>query len=259
MSVFSDITDSIELLLQHSKKINPYYKSRLIQKLKAMDLYSAGDIIAYVPALYEDRRTTTPLANAVQEQPVLVRGNVQSHSFAILRRRGGRLLKITIADDSGTAELHCYGREFLQKTLPVGADIFVWGKFAISYGVKSSSAFEIITDKNRALAIVPRYKLYNRGISQAMFSLCVATVCAALKVSDIRPHRIALDRSSDTTKITRQEAIRMIHFPINFEEIEKARQYFAFDELLLFQNIYELCATEKCKHSKITADSCHCI
>ncbi len=223
MSLFSDITDDITSLVQKSA-VHARYKTTLIEKLKKMGIGTAGQLIAHVPVAYENRTHTTPLAQASADEKMLVRVRIERHDFVRLKRRG-RLLKVLLRDESGCAELHCYGREFLQRVLPLGSEIDIWGKFTRLYGRLVSSDFEVVREASRKGAVVPRYKLHGTGISQGMFLLCVKTALENTRIANLR----------DGASISRQEACRMMHLPHSLDEAEEARRYFAFDELLLFQ------------------------
>ncbi len=228
MSLFSDITDDIATLLRTQRSVHARYKTTLVKKLHAMKIHTAGDILMHVPSSYEDRTELTSLAHSMRKEKVLIHAQVASHAFVTLRRRG-RLLKIILRDDSGQVELHCYGREFLQRVLSVGSTAIIWGHFIHSYGAVISSDFEVITDSSRRNTIVPRYALYNTGISQNMFSLCVKMVLECVRIPNV------YEGVHDTATITRYDATRMMHVPLSEKEVDIARKYFAFDELLLFQ------------------------
>ena len=193
-------------------------------------------MLSYIPVEYEDRDAITPLADAAQEKKVLINATVVAHNFIFLKHKKQRLLIISLQDESGQAELHCYGREFLKNVLSIGSSVFIWGKWGKSYGKTSSSTFEIITQSKRKNAIVPRYRLPYGVVSQSVFYTYIEIVLDAVSIPNLHAYHNAGNVQKDTAMdITREQACRMLHAPQSQQDIEISHRYFAFDEVFLFQ------------------------
>lgn len=229
MSIFSDIDNPIQSLV---------YITHTQKKLLAKSgITTLGNLLANVPIDYENRKNQISIYQSQFEKKVLVQGEVITHNYVMLKHKG-RLLIITIADDSGRAELHCYGREFLKNTLSIGENIYIWGNFSKQYNKIISSSFEVITNTNTRtyrLGLVPRYKVPS-GFSQITYSKMIKKILSHNYFEELHPYtKNNTQNNSETTFIDRDLAIRTIHMPHSLEELSVAQQRLAFDEILLFQ------------------------
>ena len=96
---------------------------RTAEAFASLGIESLGDLLLHAPRYYEDRKTEVPLSKGVGGSPVNTIATVIAHDWFGFGRR--RTLKVWIEDSSGRAALNCFGRNFLQQKLPVGAPGFV--------------------------------------------------------------------------------------------------------------------------------------
>ncbi|HDQ14713.1 MAG TPA: ATP-dependent DNA helicase RecG [Sediminispirochaeta sp.] len=218
--------------LDHSvsqlKGIGPQSASQLA----GLGIISVADLLLHRPRDYEDRSTTVPLRDWTKA-PVNTVVEVVAHDFFGHRR--GRTLKVYVQDETGTATLLCFNRNFLQNVLKVGEKFRLYGNFTYRYGELQSSSFE--TEKlfeqsssfGRILPIYPLTGKLNQGLMRRAVRDALRRygryVDSELPES-LRRHFGYLPKS---------EAIRQVHFPDSFEQLDLALQGLSFEELLYFQ------------------------
>ena len=116
---------------------------QLTKALAKVNVFTVGDLLQYYPRDYEDRtHKVTFREQAENHGKVHTVAQVISHEWFGYGRM--KTLKIIVNDGTGTAELICFNRAFLEKSLIPGTIITVTGKFEVKYGKLQSTAFEAI-------------------------------------------------------------------------------------------------------------------
>ena len=116
---------------------------QLTKTLAKVNVFTVGDLLQYYPRDYEDRtRKVCFREQAANYGKVHTVARVMAHEWFGYGRM--KTLKIIVTDGSGTAELICFNRAFLEKSLVPGTIITVTGKFEVKYGKLQSTAFEAI-------------------------------------------------------------------------------------------------------------------
>lgn len=238
MTIFSDLENFLSQ--------NSFISKRQLNALAKAGINTLGDLISIVPVEYEFRNTPLSLDRIADfKEHVLLSITVLSHDYAFLKRKG-RLLKILFEDSKkNQGELHCYGRDFIKKMLPVNSSATIWAKFGIPKNRRGrffSSQFEIINDAQRMQSIVPRYRS-PPPFSQVAFFKLIRELLHRTELHDLHPYRDYYPNKN----LSRSENVKLLHFPETMEDIEVAKKQFAFDEVLLFQLAQEITAQEKKK------------
>ena len=204
--------------------------------LRRLGIRTIADLVRCVPREWEDRTTVVPLSRAAEMTErrggALVRVKVIDHTHiptAPTRNAPHGTLKVIVADASGGGALVCFGRNFLARTLPVGAELLVWGQFRHAYGEIQASAFEVEAPDTPG-RIVPIYSL-TEGLTQgAVRGLMHAALTHAAHLQDELPATL---RESEGLQDT-ATALRALHAPRTLDEPASARARFVFEELLVF-------------------------
>ena len=122
---------------------------QLTRTLAKVNVFTVGDLLQYYPRDYEDR---TKKVTFKERGP-----NGKVHTVALVTRHEwfgyGKMktLKIIVNDGSGSADLICFNRAFLEHQLIPGTLITVTGKFEVKYGHLQSSAFEVIKHTEKSM------------------------------------------------------------------------------------------------------------
>ena len=114
---------------------------QLTKTLAKVNVFTVGDLLQYFPRDYEDRTQKVTFREQAQHY-----GKVHTVAQVIGHEWFGygkmKTLKIIVNDGTGSAELICFNRAFLEKSLIPGTLITVTGKFEVKYNKLQSTAFE---------------------------------------------------------------------------------------------------------------------
>ena len=212
------------------------------KQLANLNVWTIGDLLGYYPRSYKDRTKKVSLSQFETAREVHTIASVTGHEWFGYGRM--KTLKILIKDSTARAELICFNRPFLEKVFPVGAVIAVTGSFFVKYNALQSSAFEAeLIAESGALeeyetaaipgsGILPVYKLTS-GLTQKKISKAIAAAlsqCGAAIDNDL-PGDIIERRDL----MQKRDAIRTIHQPKDFGQLESARRTLIYQELFDMQ------------------------
>ncbi|MBI2093525.1 MAG: ATP-dependent DNA helicase RecG [Candidatus Omnitrophica bacterium] len=208
-----------------------------MEQLARLGIETLEDACYYAPRRYEDRSCFAPIRNLVPGKTATIHGTVLS--CTLTRIRAGRsLVKAELGDETGVLQVTWFNQPYLVRQLKVGERLILYGK------VESSRRVQMIhpemermdsQEEDAALhmgRIVPIYPLVS-GISQRWLRQILHTVLqeAAKSLHEVLPDGIL--RQENWPDIS--SAIHQLHFPDSWEELKKARERLAFEELWLFQ------------------------
>ncbi len=207
-----------------------------------LNVFTAGDLLAYFPRDYEDRTKKVTLSHALSGHKVHTIAKVTGHEFFGYGKM--KTLKIHITDGSASAQLIAFNRSFLEKSLPQGSIISVTGRFEVKYSTLQSTSFEAekIADGGNLddfkdspvpdSRIVPVYPL-TEGLTQKTVQKAINAALQqfSLGIED----EIPKDLIEKYGLLHKREAIKFIHNPPTFDDYNKARQTLAYEELFKFQ------------------------
>ncbi|WP_022931716.1 ATP-dependent DNA helicase RecG [Treponema bryantii] len=222
---------------------------QLTKTLAKVNVFTVGDLLQYYPRDYEDRtRKVCFREQAANYGKVHTVARVLAHEWFGYGRM--KTLKIIVNDGSGTAELICFNRAFLEKSLVPGTIITVTGKFEVKYGKLQSTAFEVIKHTEipvvecpsqdlssippKESGIIPVYPL-TEGLTQKAVTKAVSQALQqyALGIEDELPAELIKERAL----LSKQEALRFIHRPTEMSQVAAARRTLVYEELFQFQKI----------------------
>ncbi|MDR0532285.1 MAG: ATP-dependent DNA helicase RecG [Oscillospiraceae bacterium] len=198
--------------------------------LRRLGIHSVGDLLAYVPRAYEDWQTVYPIAQAPIGVPCCVRAVIDHAPTEHMLRGGLTLYKTHAADESGVLSLTIFNSGYQAEKLREGTEHLFYGKLTETFFAREMSAPQIApVGEARLRPVYPLTEgLSSRGIERLMeraMELTLAQVKEFLPESMLEEYGL----------ISRQEALRTIHRPGSWEEIERARRRLAFNELFLLQ------------------------
>ncbi|MDF2565489.1 MAG: ATP-dependent helicase RecG [Massilibacillus sp.] len=202
--------------------------------LAKLNIFTINDLITHYPRRYEDRSVIKKITN-------MVAGNLETISGAIINitesniRRGLKLVKVTVGDETGFIQLVWFNQPFIKKQLSIGKKIIATGKVSYSYGqlAMNNVEYEVLDEQeaNHRNKIVPVYAT-NEVITQKFLRQLVNEVLGRfLFLEETIPKGVL----EEYQLISREQAIRNIHFPDNNNDLAKARERLVFEELYLIQ------------------------
>ena len=207
-----------------------------------LNVFTVGDLLQFYPRDWEDR-TKRIFLNQFELYPkVHTIAKVTAHDWFGFGRM--KTLKVIITDGTAEAELVCFNRAFLERSLPVGAVIAVTGHFEVKYSRLQSAAFEAekIADdgaiEDFAAAPVPNSRVFpvyplTEGLSQKNVAKAVAA--ALTQYARGIEEEIPADVREKRRLLPKAQALRQIHQPATLQEALDARRTLSYEELYQFQ------------------------
>ena len=224
---------------------------QLTKTLAKLNIFTVGDLLQYYPYDYDDFTQKITLDKYAQYKKVHTVARVVAHEWFGFGNM--RTLKIRIDDETAVADLICFNRSFLERTLPVGSIISVTGQFAVKYNFLQSSSFEaekmnipqITQDIPHALMplrdimplntkVVPVYHL-TEGLTQKTLNKAISKALQQY-VHGIE-NEIPEELIQKHSLLAKQQAVKYIHEPKNLADAELARKTLVYEELFLFQAV----------------------
>jgi ATP-dependent DNA helicase RecG len=205
----------------------------LLQKL---GIFSVFDLLDYFPFRYEDRSRSVSIQNSIlYEKPVTVIAQVIEHGFIFFG--GKRHPKILIQDENTRAYLVGFNRDYLRTALKIGKKYWIYAQFIYKYNEIQASSFDFeeYHDEEKAKNfgfILPIYQrtesLYLkelRNIFRKALEFYLPEIDDELPEYLLKAHHL----------ISKQSALKNIHFPEDEILLKKAKLRLAFEEFFAIQ------------------------
>jgi ATP-dependent DNA helicase RecG len=202
------------------------------EALQRLGVRTAGDLLYHVPHRYLDATTVTPLARATVGQDATCVGRVVS-TGVLPTRRGLRVFRAVLKDDSGLLECAWPGRPFLERQIRKGQLLLVTGPVRYYHGkqlvprefIVLAEEGEGTGDEGRVLPVYPA----TEGLTHRQIRALVQQHLDELLGLVTDPHPPAFRSSHGLIDL--RQALELMHRPKRVEEAEQGRRRLAFDEL----------------------------
>ena len=223
---------------------------QLTKTLAKVNVFTVGDLLQYFPRDYEDRTKKVTFAERGPGGKVHTVAQVIKHEWFGYGKM--KTLKIFVSDGTAVAELICFNRAFLEKSLIPGTIVTVTGQFFIKYGALQSTAFEVVKHTEvecpagrietselnsippKESGILPIYPL-TEGLTQKALTKAISQALQqyAHGIENELPEELIQSQGL----IPKQDAIRLIHRPADLSQVAVARRTLVFEELFHFQSV----------------------
>jgi len=224
--------------IQYIKGIGP----RKADALKSeAGIETVEDLLYYAPRRYLDRSSFKSIIDCFAGETVTVTGTIRGLSVAGKR---GRFLEVVI--DDGTDRLSGIffaGIQYFQKIFLEGSTVIFSGKIDVYRGKRIvHPEYDFIDEDSRVKSIhagrlIPLYrsteKLKTLGFDSRGFRRAIRS--AIDEYLDEIPEPFDSDMLGRLGLLPLRDALMAIHFPDSIEDVGKARQRLAFNELLFLQ------------------------
>ena len=227
----------LERPLTSNKLVAPAPAKRLQRQL---GLRTLGDLLFHLPRRYDDfsrPMTLRQLRDTPPEGPVSATVEVvEVRVEQGFRRRVQRTIA-RLRDETGEGEAVWFGRRYIERRLAAGQTVALSGKVEVRgwlprfVGPEFGAAGDDALHANR---IVPVYRL-TAGVTAPWLRQRMRDVLdAALpELREYLPRAVREARPETATSIA--DAIEWMHFPPDFERLDRAIARLAFDELFALQ------------------------
>ena len=207
---------------------------------KELGINSYSDLLEYYPYKYVDRSKVFHISELNADMPfVQLKGKILSYDEIDTGKRN-KLLVAHFSDGYGVADLIWYrGAQYIMKTYKVGTEYLVFGKPTVFNGRFQFTHPDMDDATNLQISemgMQPYYSLTEnlrkRGYtSRSIEKITKQLVTILPPLPETLPKHI-VDRLH---LVSRDAAIRMIHYPHSHQEMQKAQVRLKFEELFYVQ------------------------
>lgn len=205
-----------------------------IDLLREMEIFTLRDLLEYFPRTHEDYSAPKDLSELRADEKNLLRGvflRVQKEQTKF----GKTLLRGVFQEEQSGAEIECiwFQNPTLLDRLPIRIPVIISARAKLSYGkiTLQSPEFESASSGIHFGRIAPIYrehkKLSANWIRQKIHDL--------LPKAETFPNLLPESVRSAENLLSRDQAIRNLHFPESEKLLSSARKTLAFETLFLYQ------------------------
>jgi len=222
------MTLSLGTSVKYLKGVGP----KRAEALARLGIRSVGDLLYHAPHSYLDATSVTPLAKAHVGQEVTCVGRVVSTGI-ITTRRGLRVFRAVLRDESGPLECAWPGQPFLERQIKKDQLLLVTGPVRYYHGrqlvprefVILAESGENGSDHGLVLPVYPATEGLTHRQIRALIHQHLDAMLALLE----DPHPPALRAAAGLAEL--HTALAAVHRPASVAEAEAGRRRLAFDEL----------------------------
>lgn len=221
---------------------------------KELGIRSYGDLLEYYPYKYVDRSKIFHISELTSDMPfVQLKGKILSYEEVDIGKRN-KMLVAHFSDGYGVVDLVWFrSAQYIIKSYKVGTEYIVFGKPS-AYNGRFQFAHPDIDDASKLqiseMGMQPFYGLTEnmkkRGYTSRSIERITRNLVSILPplpetLPDFIVNRLHL--------VSRDAALRMIHYPHSHQEMQKAQVRLKFEELFYVQlNILRYASDQRCKY-----------
>jgi len=221
------MTLSLATSVKYLKGVGP----KRAEALGRLGIRTVGDLLYHVPHRYLDATTVTPLARADVGREVTCVGRVVS-TGVLPTRRGLRVFRAVLKDDSGLLECAWPGRPFLERQIKKGQLLLVTGPVRYYHGRQLvPQEFIVLAEEGETRdsgLVLPVYPA-TEGLTHRQIRALVQQHLDGLLPLAVDPHPAAFRQAQGLIDL--RQALELLHRPRTVAETEPGRRRLAFDEL----------------------------
>ena len=201
-----------------------------LEKLNSLNIETIEDLLFYFPRTYEDRTTFFNLKDVQGEVKASFKVRVTGVNRNSYIRRNMHILSFDVEDETGKGTMTFFNQPFLKNSIKIGGIYNVYGKAVRERFITkiSSPIAERAGENLKTGGIVPKYAL-KKGVTNNEIVKLIREVNVSLP--EVLPDYLIKKYSL----LSRNIAVKTMHFPDDLETLEKARKRLAFEELFLLQ------------------------
>ena len=221
---------------------------------KELGIRSYGDLLEYYPYKYVDRSKIFHISELTSDMPfVQLKGKILSYEEVDIGKRN-KMLVAHFSDGYGVVDLVWFrSAQYIIKSYKVGTEYIVFGKPS-AYNGRFQFAHPDIDDASKLqiseMGMQPFYGLTENMKKRGYTSRSIERITRNL-VSILPPLPETLSDSivNRLHLVSRDAALRMIHYPHSHQEMQKAQVRLKFEELFYVQlNILRYASDQRRKY-----------
>ena len=223
--------------IEYLKGVGPK-RAEIIKK--ELGIYTYEQLLSYYPFRYIDRSKVHQIKNInSSEIHVQLKGKITRISEAG-EKRGKRLIA-QLQDATGSIELVWFkGIKWVKPKLSIGKEYTIFGKpsqFSNSYNLVHPEFEERQINQPIQASLQPVYSSTEKANSSGLNSKGIAKITKALvlQIAGHIPETLSHRVMNEMKLISKEKALREIHFPTNAENLKKAIYRLKFEEFFFLQ------------------------
>lgn len=245
------MSDILKTDIKYITGVGPQKKDILKREI-GIETY--GDLLEYYPYKYVDRSHIYTISSLSPDMPfVQIKGRIlsfESFQMGVKKKR----LVAHFGDGTGVVDLVWFsGTQYVSKNYKMGVEYIVFGKPTIFGGRFQISHPELDLAENLQLSemgMQPFYvtteRMKNSGLSSRSLEKIVKALLSKLPT---QPETLPDYITAPLHLVSRDAAIRGVHYPHTQMEMQKARERLKFEELFYVQlNILRYTANHRRKY-----------
>lgn len=197
-------------------------------QFKAANLYTVGDLIDFLPRTHEDFSEVVNIAD-IQPGKATIKARCEKIATRPVRR-GLRLTTATLADDSGKLQAIWFNQPYRESQLKSGDVFYFSGEFEFNYNryqLTNPSAEKVSDMPVQTDRFLPVYRSI-KGLKSQL----VRKILAELRpLMTMLPETLPDYLVRDEKLLPRSEAYLGVHFPKKSDDVKRAKERLAFEEL----------------------------
>ena len=202
----------------------------------AIDIGTVEDLLYYLPFRYEDRSHFTRVCDVKEGEVATIKGEVRTLG-SIRTRTGLNIFQLALDDGTGVVYGIWFHQPYLKKIFKTGQKIVMYGKVERHDKLRiNHPRYEILKGDDRDSIhvgrIVPVYHL-TQELSQR--NLRTIAFCAVSDYSRSIQDILSTKMRARNKLVDLAFGIKNIHFPANYESLNRAYKRIVFDEFFLLQ------------------------
>ena len=234
--------------------VGPKRKDILNQQL---NVKTWGDMLEYYPYKYVDRSKIYRINELTGDMPYIqIRGKILSFEEFSMGARKKRIIA-HFSDGFGVADLVWFnGTKYIYQDYKTGEEYIVFGKptlFKDRYQIAHPDIEKAANVQLSEMGMQPYYitteKMKNRGITSRAMEKLTKTLVSKIPEGAI-PETLLPTQLSRLHLISREDALRRIHYPKSLDDVQRAQVRLKFEELFYVQLNILRYATENRKKYK---------
>lgn len=203
--------------------------------LNELGIFDVKDLLCFYPRDYEEYKEPVKIINVRVGGVYAIKGTIVTKPYTY---RKGRMSITEVWIDDGTGKIRAYwfNFPFIGKTLCEGQEKIFRGKIGFAgkgYAITQPKMFNIKEYNEYKGKLNPVYHLV-KGITNNVIKKAVKSLLDLSKDDDLCIDRISQDIIKKRDLVDYKYAINHIHFPIDYDDMLKARKRLVYDEFYDF-------------------------